>query len=81
MLWTEFIKKCKTGYPASIPQIVAHIQKYLTENPIQSEEDIDEKIETEIEGATETITDNVIDYLEEHPEILPTISEIKRYAN
>ena len=74
MLWTEFIKKCKTGYPASIPQIVAHIQKYLTENPIQSEEDIEEKIETEIEGATETITDNVIDYLEEHPEILPTIT-------
>ena len=72
MIWKEFVKKCRTGYPASIPAIVAHIQKYLTDNPIQSEEVIDEKIETEIESATGTITDSVIDYLEEHPEIIPT---------
>ena len=74
MRWSEFIKKFRTGYPASIPVIVAHIQKYLFDNPIKSEEEIDEKIETEIQGATGTITDNVIDYLEEHPEILPTVT-------
>lgn len=39
MLWTEFIKKCKTGYPASIPQIVAHIQDYLATNPVPDPSD------------------------------------------
>lgn len=42
-------------YPASIPQIVAHIQEYLRDNPITS---------------TATITQLIINELSEHPEIL-----------
>ena len=75
MKFSEFVKKCKTGYPASIPMIVAHIQKYLFDNPITSEETIDEKIDTKINtalsGIVETVTDDVIDYIEENPQIIP----------
>ena len=42
-------------YPASIPQIVAHIQEYLRNNPITS---------------TATITQMIITELSEHPEVL-----------
>ena len=41
--------------PASIPQIVAHIQDYLVKHPILS---------------TETIAEIIVDALGEHPELL-----------
>ena len=41
--------------PASIPQIVAHIQDYLVKNPIVS---------------TETVAEIVVQSLQEHPELI-----------
>ena len=55
MTFSEYKRKCKTGYPASIPQIVAHIQKYLSDNPIPDSEDIG------------TI---IYNYITENPEVL-----------
>ena len=52
---SEYKRKCKTGYPASIPQIVAHIQAYLAENPIPAGDEIGQII---------------IQYITEHPEVL-----------
>lgn len=46
--------------PASIPQIVAHIQKYLAENPIVSD--------------PEAIAEAIRKYIEEHPEIIAVAS-------
>ena len=46
--------------PASIPQIVAHIQKYLAENPIISD--------------PEAIAEAIRKYIEEHPEIIAVAS-------
>ena len=46
--------------PASIPQIVAHIQKYLAENPIVSD--------------PEAIAEVIKKYIEEHPEIIAVAS-------
>ena len=46
--------------PASIPQVVAHIQKYLAENPIISDE--------------ETIAELIREYIAEHPEIIAVAS-------
>ena len=46
--------------PASIPQVVAHIQKYLSENPIVSD--------------PESIAEAIRDYIEEHPEIIAVAS-------
>ena len=46
--------------PASIPQIVAHIQKYLEENPILSD--------------PEAIAEAIKDYIEEHPELIAVAS-------
>lgn len=46
--------------PASIPQVVAHIQKYLSENPIISDE--------------ETIAELIREYIAEHPEIIAVAS-------
>ena len=46
--------------PASIPQIVAHIQKYLEENPIISD--------------PEAIAEVIQKYIEEHPEIIAVAS-------
>lgn len=46
--------------PASIPQVVAHIQKYLQENPIISDE--------------ETIAELIREYIEAHPELLAVSS-------
>lgn len=46
--------------PASIPQIVAHIQKYLEENPIISD--------------PEAIAAVISDYIEEHPELIAVAS-------
>ena len=46
--------------PASIPQVVAHIQKYLAENPIVSD--------------PESIAEAIRDYIEEHPEIIAVAS-------
>lgn len=46
--------------PASIPQVVAHIQKYLAENPIISD--------------PEAIAEAIQDYIEEHPEIIAVAS-------
>ena len=46
--------------PASIPQIVAHIQKYLEENPILSD--------------PEAIAAAIRDYIEEHPELIAVAS-------
>lgn len=46
--------------PASIPQIVAHIQKYLEENPIISD--------------PEAIAEAIQKYIEEHPEIIAVAS-------
>ena len=60
MKWSEFVKKCRTGYPASIPVIVAHIQKYLMENPID----------------TETIIQTIIEYIEAHPDLYPIDDEL-----
>ena len=75
MKFSEFVKKCRTGYPASIPMIVAHIQKYLMENPIIEEETVDNKIEdaidTALEGVVEETTEEVLEYIEENPEIVP----------
>ncbi len=46
--------------PASIPQVVAHIQKYLAENPIISDE--------------ETIAELIREYIAAHPEIIAVAS-------
>lgn len=46
--------------PASIPQVVAHIQKYLEENPIVSD--------------PEAIAEAIQKYIEEHPEIIAVTS-------
>lgn len=46
--------------PASIPQVVAHIQKYLSENPIISDE--------------ETIAELISAYIAAHPELLAVSS-------
>ena len=46
--------------PASIPQVVAHIQKYLAENPIVSD--------------PEAIAEAIRKYIEEHPEIIAVAS-------
>lgn len=46
--------------PASIPQVVAHIQKYLSENPIISDE--------------ETIAELIREYIAAHPEIIAVAS-------
>lgn len=46
--------------PASIPQVVAHIQKYLAENPIISDE--------------ETIAELIREYIADHPEIIAVAS-------
>lgn len=46
--------------PASIPQVVAYIQKYLEENPIISDE--------------ETIAELIREYIAEHPEIIAVAS-------
>lgn len=46
--------------PASIPQVVAHIQKYLADNPIVSD--------------PETIAEVIQQYIEEHPEIIAVAS-------
>lgn len=46
--------------PASIPQVVAHIQKYLQENPIISDE--------------ETIAELIREYIAAHPELLAVSS-------
>lgn len=46
--------------PASIPQVVANIQKYLAENPIITDE--------------ETIEELIREYIEAHPEILAVSS-------
>lgn len=46
--------------PASIPQIVAHIQKYLEENPILSD--------------PEAIQKAISDYIAEHPELIAVAS-------
>ena len=46
--------------PASIPQVVAHIQKYLAENPIVSD--------------PEAIAEAIKKYIEEHPEIIAVAS-------
>lgn len=46
--------------PASIPQVVAHIQKYLSENPIVSD--------------PEAIAEAIQKYIEEHPEIIAVAS-------
>ena len=46
--------------PASIPQIVAHIQEYLEENPIISD--------------PEAIAEAIQNYIEEHPEIIAVAS-------
>lgn len=46
--------------PASIPQVVAHIQKYLAENPIISD--------------PEAIAEAIQKYIEEHPEIIAVAS-------
>lgn len=55
MDYSEYKRKCKTGYPASIPQIVAHIQAYLAENPIPAGDEIGQII---------------IQYITEHPDVL-----------
>lgn len=46
--------------PASIPQVVAHIQKYLADNPIVSD--------------PEAIAEAIQQYIEEHPEIIAVAS-------
>lgn len=46
--------------PASIPQVVAHIQNYLAENPIVSD--------------PEAIAEAIQNYIEEHPEIIAVAS-------
>lgn len=46
--------------PASIPQVVAHIQKYLAENPIISD--------------PEAIAEAIQQYIEDHPEIIAVAS-------
>ena len=46
--------------PASIPQIVAHIQKYLEENPILSD--------------PEAIAEAISEYIAEHPELIAVAS-------
>ena len=46
--------------PASIPQIVAHIQKYLADNPIISDPD--------------AIAEAIQEYIEEHPELIAVAS-------
>ena len=46
--------------PASIPQVVAHIQKYLAENPILSD--------------PEAIAEAIQQYIEDHPEIIAVSS-------
>ena len=46
--------------PASIPQVVAHIQKYLADNPIISDPD--------------AIAEAIQEYIEEHPEIIAVAS-------
>lgn len=46
--------------PASIPQIVAHIQKYLAENPILSD--------------PEAIAEAIQQYIEDHPELIAVSS-------
>lgn len=46
--------------PASIPQVVAHIQKYLADNPIVSD--------------PEAIAEVIQQYIEEHPEIIAVAS-------
>lgn len=46
--------------PASIPQVVAHIQKYLADNPIISD--------------PEAIAEAIQKYIEEHPEIIAVAS-------
>lgn len=46
--------------PASIPQVVAHIQKYLADNPIVSD--------------PEAIAEVIQKYIEEHPEIIAVAS-------
>lgn len=46
--------------PASIPQVVAHIQKYLADNPILSD--------------PEAIAEAIQEYIEEHPEIIAVSS-------
>lgn len=46
--------------PASIPQVVAHIQKYLAENPIISD--------------PEAIAEAIQEYIEEHPEVIAVSS-------
>lgn len=46
--------------PASIPQVVAHIQKYLADNPIVSD--------------PEAIAEVIQQYIEEHPEIISVAS-------
>lgn len=46
--------------PASVPQIVAHIQKYLADNPIVSD--------------PEAIAEVIQQYIEEHPEIIAVAS-------
>lgn len=46
--------------PASIPQVVAHIQKYLADNPIVSD--------------PEAIAEAIQQYIEDHPEIIAVAS-------
>lgn len=46
--------------PASIPQVVAHIQQYLADNPILSD--------------PEAIAEAIQEYIEEHPEIIAVAS-------
>lgn len=46
--------------PASIPQVVAHIQKYLADNPIVSD--------------PEAIAEVIQQYIEDHPEIIAVAS-------
>lgn len=46
--------------PASIPQVVAHIQQYLADNPIISDPD--------------AIAEAIREYIEEHPEIIAVAS-------
>ena len=46
--------------PASIPQVVAHIQKYLAENPIVSD--------------PEAIAEAIQKYIEDHPEIIASVN-------
>lgn len=46
--------------PASIPQVVAHIQQYLADNPIISD--------------PEAIAEAIQEYIEEHPEIISVAS-------